>query len=142
MRVIVTGCRDWLWPKLVEQELDQLYGDLDPGETLIVVHGDCPTGADNVAKKWVEYQREVCIRSGDRCIPPEHEPHPYKRELGKRGGPARNQEMAEDGADLCLAFWDGVSSGTLNMSTEATLHHILVKTIPAPHPIPRTRRNT
>jgi hypothetical protein len=142
MRVIVTGCRDWMWPDLVEKELEQLWGDLDCYEALIVVHGDCPTGADRFAKEWVEKKVQQMRREGSKANPPEEEPHPYKRELGKRGGPVRNQEMAEDGGHLCLAFHDGIGDGTRNMMTEATLHRIRVVVIPAPHPIPRTRRNT
>lgn len=143
MRVIVTGCRDWMWPQLVDHELNHLYGDCDPADVLIIVHGDCPTGVDRFAKEWVERQRARHLKEKFKDQrPPEHEPYPYKRGLGRRGGPARNQEMAEDGGELCLAFWDGISTGTLNMLTEATLANIPSRTVPAPSPIPRTRRNT
>lgn len=142
MRIIVTGCRDWMWPDLVEAELEQLYGDLEPDELLVVVHGDCPTGADRYAKEWVEQRRRRAKQytTAHRANPPpDHDPYPYKRELGKRGGPARNQEMANNGADLCVAYWDGVSTGTLDMITRAVLAGIRVVIVPAPHPIPRNR---
>lgn len=138
MRIIVTGCRDWLWPQLVNRELNLLYSNVDPCEVLIIVHGDCPTGADRFAKEWVERQAAYCLKEKSKDIPPEHEPYPYIRELGKRGGPARNKQMAQDGGDSCIAFWNGVSTGTLNMITEATLAGIPVTIVPAPPPIPRT----
>ncbi len=35
-----------------------------------------------------------------------------RKELGKAGGPVRNQAMVDSGADLCLAFPDNKSIGT------------------------------
>lgn len=34
--------------------------------------------------------------------------------FGRRAGALRNRQMAEH-ADMCVAFWDGESKGTLNM---------------------------
>lgn len=55
-----------------------------------------------------------------------HKPHvgfPYKSELGKAGGPVRNQEMAEaansEGRAMLLLIWDGNSSGSANMKYQA-----------------------
>jgi hypothetical protein len=52
-------------------------------------------------------------------------------ELGKKAGPIRNQEMVDAGADLCLAFWDGNSSGTLDCIKKAVKAGIPVRIVPA-----------
>jgi hypothetical protein len=74
-----------------------------PSDT-VFVHGNAKTGADSIADEILGVlKREVEIY-----------PALWKK-YGKSAGPIRNQEMAEAGADLCLAFWDGKSKGTGNM---------------------------
>ena len=46
------------------------------------------------------------------------ESHPYKSELGKAGGPARNRDMAASGNGLLL-IWNSHSKGSANMKFEA-----------------------
>lgn len=98
-RVIVTGSRDWVDRKAVEARLLALH-DLH-GNDLVVVHGDCPTGADRIAK-------EFCEQMGIT-----QDPHPADWDThGKAAGPIRNKKMVDLGADLVLAFPLGVSRGT------------------------------
>lgn len=42
---------------------------------------------------------------------------PFKKGMGKGGGPARNREMAKH-ADALLLIWDGQSRGSKNMKEE------------------------
>jgi hypothetical protein len=49
--------------------------------------------------------------------------------LGKKAGPVRNEQMAENGADLCIAFWDGKSVGTRDMIQRAKEREIPVKVV-------------
>lgn len=50
------------------------------------------------------------------CITAETALYPYRGDLGKAGGPARNEAMAQAHADaLWIVLWDGVSRGTANM---------------------------
>lgn len=105
-RILVTGSRDWPYPNIVENELisavneAQKNGRVGLAEDVIVVHGDCPTGADAQADA-------IAIRYGftlDR--------HPANWGLlGKAAGPTRNKEMVDLGADLCLAFLGPKSRG-------------------------------
>jgi hypothetical protein len=71
----------------------------DPGY-VIIVHGDCPSGADRLADL---YARDRGIRI---------EPHPadWKRH-GKGAGFRRNAEMVNANADVCLAFIRNGSRG-------------------------------
>jgi len=50
----------------------------------------------------------------------EAEPHPADWERhGRAAGPIRNQEMADAGADLCIAFPYGIGKGTYDMIERA-----------------------
>jgi hypothetical protein len=100
MRILVTGSRDWADEQAVRNALLAATAGM-PGESVTVVHGDCPTGADAFADKAAR----------DYGMVPE--PHPALwKEFGRRAGPKRNAEMAELGADLCLAFVGNCSSET------------------------------
>ena len=50
---------------------------------------------------------------------------PYKSDLGKAGGPARNREMAEY-ADALLLIWNCHSRGSANMKMEANVRGLPV----------------
>lgn len=99
IRVIVTGSRDWDDARTIRLMLARYNG---PNTTL--VHGDCPTGADAIAKQFAEENGWTI------------EPHPADWDRWKKSaGPRRNREMAELGADVCLAFHKDNSRGTQNM---------------------------
>lgn len=110
-RVIVCGSRRWHDRPAISERL----GELDPGA--VIVHGNAQ-GADRIAAdeagKW-----GMLV-----------EPHPADwNRHGKRAGLIRNEEMAELGADLCIAFWDGSSTGTAHMIEEARRHGIPVEIV-------------
>lgn len=112
-RVLVTGSRNWVDPAPIYRALyfEKMAagGDGD----LIVVHGDCPTGADAIAARWVER------------FYPEHthaEAHPADWDhFGKAAGPMRNQKMVDLGADVCLAFPLPGGKGTQDCMAKANL---------------------
>jgi hypothetical protein len=97
MKVIVTGSREFADHALVWSVLDELYDDYDG---LILVHGDCPTGADRHADDWARSRQNDTwhIRI---------EPHPpdYGRYGSPRAQHIRNAEIAHSGATLVLAFF-------------------------------------
>lgn len=119
-RAIVCGCRDWSDEIAVDHELTEL---LNVHEQFTIVHGACPTGADNIARIW-----GTALDLEDAVTVEEH-PADWAKH-GKAAGPIRNSEMANLGADICLAFWDGLSKGTLDMITKAVRCGILVRIIP------------
>jgi YspA, cpYpsA-related SLOG family len=103
VRVIVCGSRRWTDRKRIEDRLFDLVTD-NPGEQITIVHGDAANGADKIAD-------QEAMKAGLLI-----ERHPADwSEYGKRAGFVRNAEMAQAGADLCIAFWDGRSSGTAHM---------------------------
>jgi hypothetical protein len=101
MRILVTGSRDWddedlLWSVLSEY-LPSRGSELWDA---ILVHGDCPTGADYMA--WMNWTANGGFE----------EPHPADWEkYGKSAGFRRNKEMVDRGADVCLAFIKNGSKG-------------------------------
>lgn len=109
MRVIVSGSRDWTDEEPI---VERLGNQLRHGE-FVLCHGACPTGADDIADRWA---RMVGIQI-DR-FPADWD------EYGRLAGPIRNGQMAEEGADLCLAFCLNDSRGTTNMITHAKRHRI------------------
>lgn len=121
MKLIVTGSRDWPDCDAVASELAYLLLEMpqSDGEEHLVVHGGCQSGADNDAL-------EFCARHGIN----QEINHPDWTKHGKAAGPMRNREMAEAGADLCLAFWDGISRGTASMISEATKCGVPVRIVP------------
>lgn len=111
-RVLVTGSRDW-------SDVSAVYAALDAQRAkfpdLVVVHGDCPTGADSFARQWAR----------TRGVPMEAYPARWER-YGKVAGPKRNQRMVDLGADVCLAFPLGASRGTRDCMRRAVVAGIPV----------------
>lgn len=94
-RVLVTGSRLLKDRELVDSTLDKILAE---HPVLVVVHGACETGADLLADDWV-----AARQSEGLDVRPERYHAPW-RLLGKAAGPARNQEMCDEGADECVAF--------------------------------------
>ena len=91
-RVIITGSRDWKGIASVWEPLDRL---LSSKGRVLVIHGQCPTGADFLAAEWVdEYKNEGASEKA----------HPADWTQGKQAGPDRNAVMVNEGADMVLAF--------------------------------------
>lgn len=114
-RILVTGSRNWTNKKAIWDALDQATADHNP-ERLIIVHGDCRTGADQHAITWAAKHRvshEAFFANWSQH--------------GKAAGPIRNRAMVAAGADLCLAFPLGPSRGTRDCMAAARTAGIPVK---------------
>jgi len=113
VRVIVCGSRRWRDRKAIVDRLFDLPVDS------VIVHGDA-AGADRIAHQ--EAQK----------LGFEVEVYPAEWDIyGKRAGLLRNIRMAGVGADLCIAFWDGSSTGTAHMMDTARAHGIPVEVVAA-----------
>lgn len=102
-RILITGSRHWTDKEAIRSAILDVdnWGHIDWDE-VVIVHGDCPTGADALAQEIAE---ELNITT-DR--------HPADWSLGKKAGPLRNQEMVDLGAFVCLAFPLPDSRGTVD----------------------------
>lgn len=99
LRILITGTRRHLTRA---QRLDVTATILShchrhgPGRTVILVHGDCPTGIDHLARSIGEDPNWPTIS---------HEPHPADWDhYGRAAGPIRNAHMVKLDIDFCLAF--------------------------------------
>jgi len=114
-RVLVTGGRAYLDRETVFARLGTCREEEQRnGLKLVVIHGDCPTGADHWAKLW-------CRREGveERRFPAQWDLH------GRSAGPRRNQRMVAEGQpNLALAFPGG--RGTADMVRRACVAGVLV----------------
>lgn len=123
-RLLVTGGRNWSDRDAIYEALDAVDDELDDwyAGRIVLVHGACPTGADKLADDWAT----------ERGTPVERYPAEWDR-LGTMAGPIRNTRMVDAGADLCVAFWDGVGvkSGTFDCLSKAVRAGIAVRIVPA-----------
>lgn len=98
-RLLITGSRTWTDKEEVWLQLSHAAIFLSD-EEIILVSGNCPTGADRIAEEiWAELGHPVELHPADW------------QGLGKRAGFVRNKEMVDLGADLCLAFIKNNSRG-------------------------------
>jgi hypothetical protein len=99
VRILVTGSRDWRDIVKLRTQMHIACARYLPS-AIVIVHGDCPHGADRLADVWAKHYH---LRT---------EPHPADwKTHGKRAGFIRNAAMVELGADLCLAFIRNGSNG-------------------------------
>ena len=157
-RVIVTGSRAWANPRLVFAALRAVESEaLERGcSEVILVEGGCPTGADTIARRFLEARQQAAHRPRwtletfhaawdycddqrePRCPPYGHRQrkrpgdihHPGQLpDYCPRSGPRRNRAMIEEGADLCLAFIRNHSRGTTGCAEMAKLRGIETQTV-------------
>lgn len=123
----MTGSRSW-----PEKQEDIVYQALNGvrllaramGEGLTVVHGNAASGVDRMADHWAAYAARGVVE-----VEVERYPADWAQ-LGKSAGPIRNREMAEAGADLCLAFLHE-PEGTVSKGTRDMIHVAEIWSIPA-----------
>ncbi|MEV0584072.1 SLOG family protein [Nonomuraea sp. NPDC050310] len=102
-RILVTGSRTWSDEKTIDQALREAIPEpTSPLAEVVVVHGDCPTGADALANEWCVENAWWMEHVGMTLIVESH-PAEWNR-YGKAAGFRRNAEMVALGADICLAF--------------------------------------
>lgn len=118
VRIIVCGSRHWTDRKAIADKLYDVVTERnlrfpDP----VIVHG-AAKGADRLCED----------EAGKAGLLVEAHPADWEAH-GKRAGLIRNEQMAELGAVLCVAFWDGRSTGTAHMMDTARRHGIPVEVV-------------
>lgn len=129
-RLLITGSRDWADTELIRHQLTRTW--LTVAGPFLVVHGACPTGADDIASDWVANMQEAEMGAvaeeahpadWDHCTDTCPQGHRRRKRAGDSvhpgrlqtycpsAGPRRNRELVACGADLALAFIKGGSRG-------------------------------
>ena len=115
-RILVTGSRDWTNKDAVHAALNvEISRAVDAFLVPVIVHGDCPTGADRIAAEFAE-KYDIAVEA----YPADWEKH------GRAAGPIRNNEMVDRTAAVCLAFPKPNSRGTKHCMESAAKAGILV----------------
>lgn len=110
-RVLVTGSRTW---KDRKRLCDALEWTLHEHNSIVVIHGHNPDGADAMAHEWATGMANSLF------VDVSVDPHPADwNKHGKAAGPIRNAEMVKLGADVCLAFLTPGCKGTVNCAALA-----------------------
>lgn len=110
MRALVCGSRKFEDESLMMKAFDDLEIDC----TTILIHGDCPTGADRMAGSIAAMRGWWQIK----C------PANWGK-LGKPAGPIRNQRMLDEFMpDVVIAFPIGESRGTHDLIDRAVAMNI------------------
>jgi len=110
--VLVTGSRELKDVKLITSKLAEWYAEKSVD---ILIVGDCPTGADCMARDWaVGGKKPIRVFTADW------------KNLGRSAGPIRNQQMVSWAKKHCkqvdvLAFFskEGKNIGTRNCAETA-----------------------
>ncbi|MGC0144305.1 DUF2493 domain-containing protein [Pseudactinotalea sp. Z1732] len=118
MRILVTGSRNWTDTHTLQAALDEALTQADDLAEVVLVHGDCPTGADRMAARYFDR-----LGLATEAHPADWGAH------GRAAGPIRNAHMVSLGADLVLAFPLGASRGTWNCTRLAQRAGIPVRII-------------
>lgn len=121
-RLLVTGSRDWSDAQAIVRELEVV--NAHEGEQVVLISGNCPTGADKIAE-------DVAVKFGWMI---ERHPADWKTH-GKRAGFIRNGEMVDEGADYCVAFVKDNSPGASNTVVKARIAKIPTKVVAYTTPV-------
>lgn len=122
-RLVVCGGRKYEEWETFVRKMDRLVSLM---KFPIVIHGDCPTGVDEMTTEWAELRRHT------------HRRHYALWEVhGNAAGPIRNRKMAQDAIDpirgaagaWCVAFHNGRSDGTADMIEQARKCGLRVRVI-------------
>ena len=122
MRIIITGGRHRNDYYAVQSAILE-YGHVGSNrEAVTIVHGGCLTGIDDCASQFI-FRNLHLVRGVVYAAD--------WKTYGRAAGPKRNEQMAETGADLCLAFPAKTRSpGTRDMIRRAVAHGIRTIIIP------------
>ncbi|MFE0079201.1 SLOG family protein [[Kitasatospora] papulosa] len=105
-RILITGSRDWTDETAISKALTALAAaNTFAEQPTVIVHGACPTGADQMADDWARWHAQHSPLITVERHPANWDAH------GRAAGPRRNAAMVAAGADTCLAFIRNGSRG-------------------------------
>jgi len=120
-RTLVTGSRVFSRPDLVVDSLDILHAACRVKRRRMVLReGGCRRGPDKTAHDWgVEHGGLVTENRTPDMVILDTLRAPWEGSLGLGAGMARNTDMVDLGADVCLAFIEDESSGASDCAEKA-----------------------
>jgi hypothetical protein len=92
-RILVTGSRAWDDRDTIWRALGDAVAPVPIDRELVVIHGNCRTGADQLADVWARKYGATIERHRAEDFGP-----------WPRCGPIRNRHMVSLGAEIALAF--------------------------------------
>lgn len=113
MKILVTGSRDWSDYGAIARQLAIAFADAkEKGYAEVIVwDGECKTGADAMAKEFVNKTENSIpgLVIKHRAFPAKWYEHDANCTHAPKGfcvaaGPRRNKQMVDLGPDICLAF--------------------------------------
>jgi len=113
MKLAVIGSRTYINRQKIFEELTLFH--LEKSISLIISGG--AKGADLLAQEWAQsagVETQIFL--------------PDWKKFGKSAGVIRNKNII-DSCEYCIAFWDGISKGTLNSINLAKAKKISLKII-------------
>lgn len=116
-RVLVCGGRDYTDQAMLFGVLDM---ESEHGPINAIIQGDCPTGADRLARLWALSRNEHYD-----SYPADWQSH------GRAAGPIRNQQMIDEGRPTKVFAFPG-GRGTADMVRRARAAGVPVFEFPAP----------
>lgn len=116
-RILVCGGRDYADQAMVFGVLDM---EREAGPINAIIQGECPTGADKLARMWAITRNEHCDG-----FKPDWHAH------GKAAGPIRNQRMLDEGKPTRVFAFPG-GRGTADMIRRAKAAGVPVFQFPPP----------
>lgn len=127
MRVIIAGGRDFNDYQYLCEIMDHVLRRVNK-DKLVIVNGDGPGKWDNQLKKYVTEGADQLGKryANERGYELDLYPPDWKG-LGKKAGPIRNKQMAQN-ADALVAFNTG-GNGTKSMISLAEEHGLKVRVI-------------
>lgn len=126
LRILVSGGRDFVDKDTLYRVLYELtdVGEMLPRAGTVIIHGDCPTGADSFADDWAVVNWTGCepypadwdnIDAPGALIRVTRRPGRAPKPYNALAGHWRNQQMLDEGKpDLVVAFPTG-GPGTKDM---------------------------
>jgi len=115
VKIAVIGSRNFSDYNFFREKLEYLIKDL--GEEIDYISGGCKSGGDALIKKYCDENQYELV---------EHLPDWNLH--GKKAGFLRNQLIIDDATHL-IAYWDGVSKGTLSSIKMAEKKGIPIKIV-------------
>lgn len=118
LRIIIAGSRNFNDYLLLEKTVFNIVNTINKSDNIIKIISGGAKGADSLGEKFAKNFKFDIVRF-----------IPDWNKLGKRAGYVRNEQMAkyaiqDNSKGILIAFWDGISKGTMHMINLAKKYNL------------------